>query len=187
LIFDVSVFQLHTDNDFDRYRVETRPLETFYRNAGSSQRFGVESYLAWTPAAPVTVQVAYTYSHFKYTNTEGAYGDIHGHWLPNSPEHQLFADVQCSPLRPLTLALSGELLSRWYIDPTNATSEDGYALLHARAAYRLPVGGVGAELTVAVRNIFNQQYIAFTEPDPDGNSYQPAAERELFAGLRLAL
>jgi iron complex outermembrane receptor protein len=185
LIFDVSVFQLHTDNDFDRYRVATRPLETFYRNAGSSRRYGVESYLAWTPTLPVVVQVAYTYSHFTYTNTAGAYGDIRGHWLPNSPRHQLFADAEVTPVPALRVAVSGELLSRWSIDPTNATWESGYALLHARAAYRLPVRG--AELTVAVHNIFGKQYIAFTEPDPDGNSYQPAAEREIFAGVRLAL
>jgi iron complex outermembrane receptor protein len=187
VLFDVSLFQLHTDNDFDRYRVETRPLETFYRNAGSSQRYGVESYLAWTPATPVVLQVAYTYSHFKYTNTSGAYGDIHGHWLPNSPQHQLVVDAQYSPVEKFTVGLSVEALSRWYIDPTNATSQDGYALLNARASYRLPVPGPGAELMVAARNIFGKQYIAFTEPDPDGNSYQPAAERELFAGLRVAM
>jgi iron complex outermembrane receptor protein len=186
VVFDVSLFQLHTDNDFDRYRVATRPLETFYRNAGSSQRYGVETYVAWTPAAPVLLQVAYTYSHFTYTNTSGAYGDIHGHWLPNSPQHQLFADAQYSPVAQLSFGLSAELLSSWFIDPTNATSEDGYALLHARAAYRLPGRGLGAEALVAVRNIFGKQYIAFTEPDPDGNSYQPAAEREVFVGMRLS-
>jgi len=29
------------------------------------------------------------------------------------------------------------------------------------------------------------QYIAFTEPDPDGNSYQPGPEREFFVGVRV--
>jgi len=186
VLFDVSLFQLHTDRDFDRYRVDTRPLETFYRNAGASQRYGVESYVAWTPSVPVVLQVAYTYSHFTYTNSTGTYGDIRGHWLPNSPQHQLFADAQYSFFRRLAIGVSGEILSRWYIDPTNATVENGYALLHARASYRLAAGGAGAEVMVAVHNIFGKQYIAFTEPDPDGNSYQPAAERELFVGLRLS-
>jgi iron complex outermembrane recepter protein len=186
VLFDVSLFQLHTDRDFDRYRVDTRPLETFYRNAGSSQRYGVESYVAWTPALPVVLQVAYTYSHFTYTSSAGAYGDINGHWLPNSPQHQLFADAQYSFLRRFAIGVSGEVLSLWYIDPTNVISESGYALVHARASYRLTSGGAGAELTFAVRNIFGKEYIAFTEPDPDGNSYQPAAEREFFVGMRLS-
>jgi hypothetical protein len=36
------------------------------------------------------------------------------------------------------------------------------------------------------RNLGNKEYIAFTEPDPDGNSYQPAPERELFLQVRIA-
>ena len=93
-LFDVSLFHLDTEKDFDRYRVASRPLETFYRNVGSSRRFGGEVYVSWTPVRPLALQVAYTYSHFQYTNTTSAYGDISGHWLPNSPEHQLVADAQ---------------------------------------------------------------------------------------------
>ena len=45
------------------------------------------------------------------------------------------------------------------------------------------LGGTPAELNLAVRNLFAVRYMGFTEPDPDGNSYQPAAEREIFVGL----
>jgi outer membrane receptor protein involved in Fe transport len=81
--------------------------------------------------------------------------------------------------------VGGELLSSWYVDPTNETSVDGYVLMHARLAYRIRLAGADVEATVAVRNIFDTQYIAFTEPDPDGNSYQPAPEREFFVGMRV--
>jgi iron complex outermembrane receptor protein len=185
VMFDLSLFHLDTDSDFDRYRVATRPLETFYRNAGSSRRFGLESYLGWTPVAPILVQLAYTFSHFKYTNPVSAYGDIRGHWLPNSPQHQLFADCRYTPTDNLTVALSAELMSHWWVDPSNATAVDGYRLLHARLSHRVRLGGLHMAATVSVRNIFGKQYIAFSEPDPDGNSYQPAAEREFFVGLRL--
>jgi len=40
---------------------------------------------------------------------------------------------------------------------------------------------------VNVTNAGNVEYIAFTEPDPDGNSYQPGPTREVFAGVRLVL
>jgi hypothetical protein len=36
-----------------------------------------------------------------------------------------------------------------------------------------------------VRNLLGTEYIAFTEPDPDGNSYQPGPTRELFVGIRV--
>jgi iron complex outermembrane receptor protein len=184
-LFDVSLFHLLTDQDFDRYRVPSRPLETFYRNVGSSRRYGAEVYLAWMPRGPVSLQVAYTYSNFQYTNDTSAYGDLRGHWLPNSPESQLVVDGQIKVLRDLTAGVTTETLSRWYVDPTNVASVAGYTLLHARLAYRLHAGWNGLEATASVRNLLGKQYIAFSEPDPDGNSYQPAAEREVFVGLRV--
>jgi iron complex outermembrane receptor protein len=184
--FDVALFHLNTDGDFDRYRVATRPLETFYRNAGATRRYGAEASLGWAPVSAALLQVAYTYSNFKYTNTVSAYGDVRGHWLPNSPEHQLTADAQYTIAHRLTLGATAQMLSKWYVDAGNATSVNGYTLLNARLAYRLPLGEVAPEATIAVRNIFAKQYIAFTEPDPDGNSYQPAAEREIFVGLRFS-
>ena len=184
LLYDVSWFALNTDRDFDRYRVASRPLETFYRNAASSRRFGVETYLGWTPVSPLLVQAAYTWSDFKYTNSQSAYGDVRGNSLPNSPVHQLTLDAQYS-LGQLTLGVGTQALSRWFVDPGNATWVDGYALLNARVAYRLVLGGVAAELTLSLRNILGKEYIAFSEPDPDGNSYQPGARREVFVGLRV--
>jgi iron complex outermembrane recepter protein len=182
---DISAFHLETDGDFDRYRVATRPLETFYRNAGATRRFGVESYLMWAPTPATKLQAAYTWSYFRYLNRTSAYGNVRGHRLPNSPDHQLYLDGQLTPLRALTLGASAELLSQWYVDAGNATSVAGYALVHVRAACRFSLLGVGAEATVAVKNVFAQRYIAFSEPDPDGNSYQPAAEREFFVGLKV--
>jgi len=185
LTFDLALFHMTTDGDFDRYRVTSRPLETFYRNAGSTRRYGVEASAAWVPVSAALVQVAYTYSNFQYTNTQSAYGDVQGHWLPNSPEHQLSADAQYTFAGALTVGVSSEMLSKWYVDAGNATAQDGYTLLNARLAYRLRLAGSSAQATLAVRNIFGTQYVAFTEPDPDGNSYQPAATREIFFGIVL--
>jgi iron complex outermembrane receptor protein len=184
LLYDVSWFALNTDRDFDRYRVASRPLETFYRNAASSRRFGVESYVGWTPISKLLVQAAYTWSDFKYTNSQSAYGDVRGNELPNSPVHQLTVDAQLT-LGDVTLGVGTQALSKWFVDPSNVASVAGYALLNARVGYRLVLSGTDAELTLAVRNILAKEYIAFSEPDPDGNSYQPGARREVFVGLRV--
>jgi iron complex outermembrane receptor protein len=185
LAFDMGAFALYTDRDFDRYRVPSRPLETFYRNAASSRRFGVEFYVNWTPVSELTLQAAYTWSDFRYTNSQSAYGDVRDHRLPNSPVHQLSTDAQYTIGGGVTLGVSTLTLSKWYVDPSNATWVDGYTLLNARVAWKLRLGASQPELTLTVRNLTGKQYIAFTEPDPDGNSYQPAAEREIFLGFRL--
>jgi outer membrane receptor protein involved in Fe transport len=172
----------------------TRPLETFYGNVGSTNRYGVETSLAWYPVEAVALRLAYTYSHFKYETVDTLTGEtLTGTWLPNIPQHQLYADAEYRVTRALTAGASLEVVSAWYIDATNRILGNGYgrtdpyALVHVRLSYRFESGATPLELFIAGRNIFNVLYYGFTEPDPDGNSYQPAATAEWSLGLRIGL
>jgi iron complex outermembrane recepter protein len=192
LSYDLALFYLRTKDDFGRYRITTRPLETFYGNVGSTRRYGVEASVAWFPIEPFTLRLAYTYSHFKYATVETLTGDTYtGTWLPNSPQHQLYADAEYRITGDLTAGAALEYVSAWYIDSTNRTFANGYgqtdpyALIHVRLGYKFKFGGTPVELFLSGRNIFNVLYYGFTEPDPDGNSYQPAATAEWSLGLRL--
>jgi iron complex outermembrane receptor protein len=192
LSYDVALFYLSTKNDFGRYRIATRPLETFYGNVGSTRRYGLETSVTWFPIEPFGLRLAYTYSHFKYRTVETLTGDTYeGTWLPNSPQHQLYVDADYRVTGALTAGAALEYVSAWYIDATNRILADGYgrtdpyALVHVRLGYRFEFGGMPLELLLSGRNIFNVLYYGFTEPDPDGNSYQPAATAEWSLGLRL--
>jgi iron complex outermembrane receptor protein len=199
--YDVAGFFLTTDNDFDRYRI-TDPLrnqETFYRNAGSSRRFGFELYTRATPVASLELQAAYTFSHFKYTNstpirvmmdnTTIQKYIVDGNWLPNSPAHQLCVSVQYTASPGLRFGLSTETLSKAHIDGANVESEAvaGYTLVHGRVSYACKFASMDAEFSISARNLFDRKYVAFSEPDPGGNSYQPGTGREFFGGLRIGL
>jgi iron complex outermembrane receptor protein len=185
--WEMEFFRLDTKNDFERYRIASRPLETFYGNAGESRRYGVEAELRWLPVRRVTVTTAYTYSHFIYTKyTSLTYpGDMTGHDLPNSPRHQAFVDASYEFARSWFVGASAEGYSQAYIDPTNRTWIDTYGLLHARFSKTWQHRGVYGTFFLAGKNLTGKRYIAFTEPDPDGNSYQPGANREFFGGLTI--
>ena len=201
--YDVALFHLATDNDFGRYRMNSRPLETFYGNVGSTTRYGLEASLGWFPLEPLAVRLAYTYSHFKYDSVQtlDAFAIYKGTWMPNSPQHQLYLDGEIKVSPGLSIGAAVEYLSSWYIDSTNRVYEfdplaypgvfygrtDPYALVHVRVGYKFEVGGNPFELLLSGRNIFGVEYYGFTEPDPDGNSYQPAATASWTVGLRVGL
>jgi iron complex outermembrane receptor protein len=187
LFYDLAAFRLVTHDDFGRYRIADRPLETFYRNAGDSTRWGVESLLGWSASAGVAVNLAYTYSHFVYDRVGVADLTLRGTRLPNSPDHQAYLDAAWEVSPGLTVGASVELVSRAYIDATNTTWIGGTTLYHARAAWRFSLLGAPGELSLSVRNLTGKRYIAFTEPDPDGNSYQPGPTREVFSALSMTL
>ena len=199
LVYDVSGFYETTTNDFDRFRITDphRNLLDFYRNAGSTRRIGIEFYGAYFPINDLELQVAYTYSNFKYTNsspiqivmddTTDLRSIKNGNFLPNSPMHQLYVDLQYSFMHGLSAGVSAETYSKAYIDGANIESEAvrSYTLVHARISYELPIKGISSEITLSGRNLFGVKYVAFSEPDPSGNSYQAGAGSEFFASLRL--
>jgi len=203
LVYDLALFRLATDDDFGRYRMASRPLETFYGNVGSTTRTGVETSLAWYPLDPLALRLAYTYSHFKYdaVQTLDSAATYKGTWLPNSPEHQLFLDGEVKIMPALRAGASLEYVSSWYIDSTNRVfafdpagfpgvlygRTDPYALVHVRIGWTVEIAGAPWEIMLSGRNILGVQYYGFTEPDPDGNSYQPAATAAWTVGLRLGL
>jgi iron complex outermembrane receptor protein len=187
LYYDVTGFYLQTQNDFERYRIVDRPLETFYANGGDSSRYGIETEVRWLPTPWLTISGAYTYSHFTYFNYLSLTyaGNLSGHFLPNCPDHQFYTDALVQ--LPKNFSISYQLLtfSQAFIDPTNATWISGYALLNARLAKGWQYKNLWGSVFVTGRNLTNTQYIAFTEPDPDGNSYQPGPGREMFGGLEV--
>ncbi|MCX7833925.1 MAG: TonB-dependent receptor [Ignavibacteria bacterium] len=199
--YEATFFYLKTDNDFNRFRIPGRPLETFYRNTDSlgnslgSERFGSEIYFRLRPIEQVTFQVAYTYSNFKYRvkvperiimddTTIFKYIED-GKFLPNSPEHQAYIDLQYNIIPELYVGISAEVYSRSYIDGANILAESvpGFVLYNARAGYNFNIYGYELETSIFVKNIFSRRWIAFTEPDPGGNSYQPGTPIEVFGTL----
>ncbi|MDP4116939.1 MAG: TonB-dependent receptor, partial [Bacteroidota bacterium] len=178
LRYDLAGFYMTTKNDFDRYRVSGRGQEVFYRNFGSSKRLGVELYVAYSPIKEIELQAAYTYSNFKYNNdspirilmddTSIVKYIKKDNFLPNSPEHQLYLDLQYFVLPELTVSLNAEMYSKSYIDGANVESEaaEGYTLLGASISYTIKISNYSIGLNVAGRNLADKKYAAFTEPDP---------------------
>ncbi|HSD62886.1 MAG TPA: TonB-dependent receptor [Ignavibacteriaceae bacterium] len=199
--YDFTGFYLLTKNDFDRYRItdSLRTQETFYRNVGSSERMGLELYSRYNPVNDLTIQLAYTYSHFIYTNNDPIKIIMddptvikyikNGNYLPNSPQHQFYIDAEYHLPYDFIVGVNAETLSKTYIDGANIESEAaaGYTLIGARIGYNLNINGLNAMITIQGRNLGGQKYVAFTEPDPGGNSYQPGAGREFFGSIRLML
>jgi iron complex outermembrane recepter protein len=187
LAYDVAFFHLDTMNDFGRYRVKSRPLETFYGNLGATNRYGLETEVFYSPVSEAAFRAAYTYNHFQYTQVNSLFGSFSNTMMPNAPLHQFAFDGQYTFASRFTVGLGVFTQSGWFVDQSNVASVKGYTLVNPRLSYRLSRTPGRAELVFQVRNLLNTEYIAFTEPDPDGNSYQPGPTREAFVGLRVRI
>lgn len=210
LYYEITGFIMNTSHDFFRFKQSGRGnQEVFYGNAGNSKRNGIETYIAASIINNLSLQIAYTYADYKYTSatidpiyTDTAYvlttPPASGQWLPNSPRHQLYAEAVYSINKNFKLSLGTEYQSKWAIytdakayhgelDPSIYRNwQDGFNLYHARLAYQWKFKGLKGECSLSCRNFTGEKYMAFTEPDPDGNSYQPGPGRELFGNIQIS-
>ena len=186
--YETAYFHLTTKNDFERYRIPERPLETFYDNAGESSRNGVEASARALVLRRLTLTGAYTYSHFIYSKyiSQMYPGDQTGHFLPNIPEHQFFGEATLALPYHVALDVSTQAYSHAYIDAINDRWIGAYGLMNARFSKGWQHKRYSGTFFLTGRNLTNRYYIAFTEPDyPDGHSYQPGPGREVFGGLEV--
>jgi len=193
LRYELAVFHLDTKDDIGRFRLPPstgRGGIDFYHNVGNTRRYGVETRLGWTPVRQVSMDVAYTWSHFKYVSPDS----VRDHWLPSSPEHMLNLGVEYRVVPQLTLGIESEMQSRWWVSTSNAAAAPGFALWGANASYRWNVGETGLELSLSGRNLLGASYMAFTEPDFDDtggivvdvwNSFQPGPKQEYYGRFTL--
>lgn len=209
LSYEVTGFIMNTEDDFFRFKQAGRGnQEVFYGNAGNSKRYGIETFVSYQIFKSLNLQVAYTFADYKYSSAvinpvylDQAYvltlPPEAGQMLPNSPKHQLYSEITYSLNKNFKFTLATESQSKWaiYTDPKAYKGEldqaiyqnwqEGFNLFHLRIAYSMNIGKVKAECSLFARNITGEKYMAFTEPDPDGNAYHPGPAREFFGAIKL--
>ena len=201
LYYNVDGFMINSKDEFYRYYIPGRGNNTaFFGNVGASKRWGIEAFVSYSPVDFVTLDAAYTYSHFQYTSPDS----INGHFIPQCPEHVLTAEVSFKFLKHFTLTLNTQYQSKWYIQTDSSLYQTyqetvnnvtttrnswvkGYNIYSANLAYNFKLWNVLGEISVFGKNLFDVHYFGFTEPNngPDYNSYQPAPGREFFVNLKL--
>ena len=197
LYYDLTAFSSNSKDEFYRYSVPGRGNNTaFFGNMGESKRYGIEAYLSCSPFENLKLDVAYTYSHFQYSSPDS----VKNHWIPQCPQHMLTAEVSYKFLQHFTVSLNTEYQSKWCIQVDdsiyNSFTENGisrsswvkgFNIYNANLKYAWKVGSVNGDISLFAKNLFDEHYFGFTEPNngPDYNSFQPAPGREFFVSLRL--
>ena len=114
----------------------------------------------------------------------------------------LTAEASVKFLKHFTLTLNTQYQSKWCIQVDDSIYNhfnengkirsswvNGFTVFNAGLNYGWKLGNLKGDLGFFCKNMFDEQYFGFTEPNngPDYNSFQPAPGREFFVSLRLKL
>ena len=184
LRYGVAVYFATLQNTLIQF--EGADEQTFFRNAGESQRNGIELLLDWTPTPGLNTRLAYTYQDFEFTKFVTDDDDFSGNQEPGAPAHRVFAELsyEFSGLRSV---VNYEFVDAYAVNNANSESNWASHVVHLRFALTRQWKGVKLLPFVGIDNLFNERYNSSTIPNAFGRRYyEPSPGREFFFGLTLS-
>ena len=202
--YDITGFNIITKNGFYRFSIPGRGNNTAFFGNRDETRSGIEVALAYSPVKSLNIQAAYTYSNFQYA----AHDTVPKHLIPECPQHMLALEVSYKLLKKFTVTIGTVYQSRWKLQVDDSIYDyytigttyyqkgsrrsswvPCFNIYNVNIAYDWKIGNLKGVLSLYAKNIFDEHYYGFTEPNNgvDYNSYQPAPGREIFVSLKLLL
>lgn len=182
--YDLALFFLQV-NDFllPRQRPDGA---TYYENAGQTRHAGAELAVRWELPHNVSVDGSYTYTNAQFTEATLEEGTVlDGNRVPGVSPHRASGSLAWRPAS-FALSLEYEGTESLFVDNTNASENEGHAMIGARASHEglSPAHGLTIQPFLAVNNLFDAAYNGSVVVNTfGGRYYEPAAGRNWQAGL----
>ncbi len=183
--FDATYFFINTTNDLVPYELEDFPDRTFYRNAGSTTRSGLELWGRYRITSALQARASYAYSNFKYKDYSIDNEDFGGNVLPAIPPHFLTVQLAYEDRKGLNVRLQHRYTAEFYANDANSATEPTYQVTDLSAGYRLAVKEMIFTPFIGINNIFNTEYSDNVRINAfGGRYYEPAAGINFYGGIR---
>lgn len=185
--FELALFRIDVDNELTPFELPAQPGRTFFENAGSSTREGIELSYSRQLTQQIGLTAAYTYSDFVFDRFTNADGDVFdGKQIPGIPKDLLYFDLtwfgESGYYATWDLTYTGEL----YADNANDTRVDSSRVSNLRFGYNGSYGDWEVAPFLGVNNLFDEDYNNNIRINAFGGRYfEPAPERNAYVGISI--
>jgi iron complex outermembrane receptor protein len=185
--FEIVLFDINTSNDLVPYEIESSPGRTFYRNAGKTNRTGLELSFSRQTKEYLNTKFTYTYSNFSYGSFQKGDVDLSGKTLPGIPKHM--ASITTTLVRGgWNASLTSRFQGALFADDTNEVKEQGFFVSNLNVSFQNGKGKVAWIPFFGVNNLWNSIYNDNIRLNAfGGRYYEPAPTRYVFGGVRVKL
>ncbi len=175
---DVSVYNLIGTNEIISVKLDDGSFAN--QNAGKTQHRGVEFGINANPAKDVTLRFSSAYSKHTFTDYTEKGISYNNNQMNNAPNWIWNTELWYKPVfvKGLRVGIEWQHVGKYFADPKNTATYNGYDVVHARAGYRIK----NFEVWANVMNVTNRYYSYITSKSTFGYSYQLAEPRHINMG-----
>src|ERR1043165_676640 len=184
------VFQANVRGELIPYEIAAPRF--YYRNAGTARHRGVELSGAARLAPGVSVDVAWTYSDYRYrdytftTDTGAVTHVLDGRSIPGIPTHwlQLITHISPAGLSGAWAEVQQTYSSGFFVSDTMSVRASPWWATGVRLGWDGKLGGGRFSPFIGVNNAFNHLYVSSVVINAARDRYyEPAPRRNFYVGL----
>ena len=185
LYYEITVFTIDLEDELIPFELPAFPGRTFYVNAGSSKRDGIETALSWRNDSGFQIDASYTWSDFKFENFVDDNGnDFSGNQLPGLPRQFGYLGLSYNTNGGFSgtaeTIYSGDL----YANNANTADVSSYTVVNLRLGYDFQNGNWLIRPYVGLNNVFDEAYNSNIRINAfGGRFFEPAPTRNFYAGV----
>jgi len=185
LFYEVSLFQIDLEDELIPFELAAFPGRTFYSNAGSSDRKGLETAVSWKNDSGFGINASFTWSDFKFDSFIDDNGnDFSGNQLPGLPKQFGYLGFSYTTDKGfwgvLETVYSGDL----YANNANSANVSSYAVTNLRFTIDIPGSKWLFRSYAGINNLFDESYNNNIRINAFGSRYfEPAPGRHVYVGL----
>jgi len=185
LSYELTIFQIELEDELVPFELATFPGRTFYSNAGSSSRSGIEIATSWVLGSGLSADVSYTWSEFEFDSFVDDDGnDFSGNSLPGLPRHFGYIGLQYESGKGISATLESVYSGKLFANTANTVSVPGYAVANFRVSHEFTRGNWTLRPYLGVNNLFGERYNSNIRINAfGGRFYEPAPVRNLYVGV----
>lgn len=184
LRLDLALFTIEVQDEIVPYQIAGQGVTTYFRNAGISNRKGIETGITYKILAGLTTYLNYTYSDFTYKEYQTTAGKFDGNTLPGIPKHNIYSEFRYFDKSGFFGIVQLRSISKIYADDANTITNNGYFTANVRVGYRKQIGHLIVEPFIGINNLTNTVYNANVQINATANRYfEPASGSFLFGGI----
>jgi iron complex outermembrane receptor protein len=184
IYYELSVFHIELQDELIPFEIASSPGRTFYSNAGSSTRDGLEASAAWRGDNGFSVNASYTWSDFVFDEFVEGGNDFGGKRLPGLPEHFAYLGLSYATGNGISATFETLFSGNLYADNANTVSTDSYTVSNIRLAYEWLHDKWMIRPYIGINNIFDELYNSNVRINAfGGRYYEPAPDRNIYAGF----
>lgn len=179
---EANVFFIESTNEILPYELEAFPGRSFYRNAGATQRWGVEVFGSYQ-WEQWELQASMTQAQYRFTENNTSEGNT----LPGIPNSQFFLQLGYTSLQNWQFQLTVEHIGSFYADTANAVQIEAFQKVRLQGGKTIALGNLELNLFAGINNLFDVRYFDNIRLNAfGGRYYEPAPGRNAFFGLSAA-